>query len=113
MVVDKEMGVAESVTSLGSRLWHRPNPGRVKVNVDATTFAESSSIGVVVKDDTGSFVVSRSLCFPGVIRASVVEVVGLHEALLWIKYLGLDSVDVEMNAKVIVVGWMILFLGNT
>ncbi|KAL8461944.1 hypothetical protein ACS0TY_033143 [Phlomoides rotata] len=78
--------------------------GRVKLNIDAGQFTDvmSTCLGMVLRDDTGCFLIGRTLYFPGNYRSEEAEVIGLNEALSWIKNLGKDNVEVEMDTMVVV-----------
>ncbi|KAL8481092.1 hypothetical protein ACS0TY_027576 [Phlomoides rotata] len=81
--------------------WHLPAPRKMKLNIDATLFAEEMvmSIGMVLRDDTCCFLLGHSMFFHELFRAREVEIFGLHEALSWIKILGMDNVEVEIDPR--------------
>ncbi|KAL8555178.1 hypothetical protein ACS0TY_003114 [Phlomoides rotata] len=83
--------------------WHPPLQGCVKLNVDASFFEDSleMGLGVIIHDVVGAFVSCRSLVIPRVYRIDEGEAMGHLEALSWIKQLGLLSVKIEMEGKLI------------
>ncbi|KAH6834923.1 hypothetical protein C2S53_007295 [Perilla frutescens var. hirtella] len=68
--------------------WHKPSLSWIKVNVDAVFFpsANSTGFGMILRDNLGMFVAVRSCFMPENIRVEKGKVMGLHEALSWIKY---------------------------
>lgn len=65
--------------------------GVLKLNVDASVFlgVEMFSVGMVLRDYSGTFVASKNP-----ISMFEAEAVGVREALLWIKELHLQSIRV-------------------
>ncbi|KAL8501568.1 hypothetical protein ACS0TY_020910 [Phlomoides rotata] len=59
-------------------------------------------LGMIIHDDSGEFVSCRSLVIPCAFRVEEGEVMGLLEALSWIKQLGLHKVKIEMDVKLVV-----------
>ncbi|KAL8475947.1 hypothetical protein ACS0TY_028560 [Phlomoides rotata] len=59
-------------------------------------------IGMILHDDSDSFISCRSLIFPGAYCVEVGEAMWLLEALSWIKQLGLEKEKNEMDAKMVV-----------
>ncbi|KAL8457781.1 hypothetical protein ACS0TY_034779 [Phlomoides rotata] len=84
--------------------WHLPAQGRVKLSIHVAQFvgAMTTGLGMVIRDDLGSFMVARTVCFPGNLRADEAKVIGLYEALSWNKNLTMDNIEVEMDVKVVV-----------
>ncbi|KAL8496432.1 hypothetical protein ACS0TY_020229 [Phlomoides rotata] len=58
--------------------------------------------GLVLCNNFGSHVCSRSLTLPGLYSSDEGEAIGLFEALNWIKELDLRDVIIEMDAKLVV-----------
>ncbi|KAL8472197.1 hypothetical protein ACS0TY_029424 [Phlomoides rotata] len=58
--------------------------------------------GIIIHDHMGHHIYSRSHVMPGLYEPEVGETIELHEALSWIKELGLARVIVEMDAKNVV-----------
>lgn len=73
--------------------WSPPEEGMLKLNVDASVFsgAETFSIGMVLRDHLGSFVAGKNLRLLAPVSVVEAEVVGVREALSWIKDMHLQS----------------------
>lgn len=67
--------------------WQCLGPGAFKINVDASVFpnAQFFSVGMVMRDHLGSFVACKVGSFPMVDTVFEAELVGVKEALSWIK----------------------------
>jgi hypothetical protein len=63
--------------------WSKPGPREVKLNVDPLFFEElhAGSVGVVLRDYEGKFVVARTSYLPHVISAQVAEALAMKEGL--------------------------------
>ncbi|KAL8499895.1 hypothetical protein ACS0TY_019781 [Phlomoides rotata] len=59
------------------------------------------SIGMVIHNDSGEFVACRSLVIPGIYKVEEGEAMRLLEALLWLKQLSLQRVQIEVDAKLV------------
>ncbi|KAL8543505.1 hypothetical protein ACS0TY_004159 [Phlomoides rotata] len=57
---------------------------------------------MVIRDDTGFFVVGCTILRPGMINIDEGEAWGLIEALEWAARLGFDKMEVEVDAKQVV-----------
>ncbi|KAL8523568.1 hypothetical protein ACS0TY_013515 [Phlomoides rotata] len=83
--------------------WHPPPVGRRKLNVDAAFFQDSlQGIGMVLRDEYGTFLEGRTKlldCYPEV---NVGEAIGFFEALSWLKEMNYGEVIVEEDAKIVV-----------
>ncbi|XP_057780078.1 uncharacterized protein LOC130998683 [Salvia miltiorrhiza] len=81
--------------------WHSMPQGSIKCNVDAAFFAEDQSmgIGIAIRNHEGDFVIGKSIKLPG--RRSVVEgeLLGIKEALSWIKELSYGRGCLESDSK--------------
>ncbi|KAL8491613.1 hypothetical protein ACS0TY_023274 [Phlomoides rotata] len=77
--------------------------GELSLDVDAAFFKDTMEmgLGMVLRDDHGDFIVGRSLVLPGCYAVDVSEAYGVYEALSWIKHLGVHSVVIEMDAKLV------------
>ena len=70
-------------------VWHSPPIGMLKCNVDGAIFQNSNSVvGMILRDDTGSFVSTRSNYFNGLRPVREVEITGLVEAIHWVLSMG-------------------------
>ncbi|KAL8529516.1 hypothetical protein ACS0TY_006807 [Phlomoides rotata] len=105
------MGYCEEVlhqctTSRPCEKWYTPMFGSVKINVDVAQFEdiEQTGVGAVIRDRAGVFVVGRTMIFPGNLQLAVAEpeLIGIHEALSWVKILGYEIITVKSNAQVVI-----------
>ncbi|KAL8131971.1 hypothetical protein AgCh_007755 [Apium graveolens] len=72
----------------GKERWEYPQEGKVKFNVDAAIFENSSTycLSMVARDHRGELVVAGTSCREGRIAPDLAEALGIKEALSWIKY---------------------------
>lgn len=103
-LVEWQMARAVNRPTLNSGVcgkWHKPESGSVKINVDAAQFTElhQCGAGMIIRDEKGGFIAARAIRYAGVFRVDEAEVIGIHEALSWIKELGFNSVELETDAK--------------
>ncbi|KAK9266561.1 hypothetical protein L1049_021494 [Liquidambar formosana] len=77
--------------------WHPPPIGSFKVSVDGAIFAESRSVGfgAIVRDSAGRVIATTSKHNNGDFQANVVEALGVHFAVQFVRELGLHSVMIE------------------
>lgn len=68
-------------------MWNALDPGKFKVNVDASVFPNASSftVGMVMRNHQGTFIAGKVICLPMVELVFEAETVGINEALSWIK----------------------------
>ncbi|KAL8124645.1 hypothetical protein AgCh_012338 [Apium graveolens] len=99
-----EKRVHQSQTNCNLRKWTTPAAGEYKVNVDASWFqgAESFSIGMVIRNHLGSFVEGRTVVLSQAADALEAEVLGIREALSWVKSMDGRKVTVESDSLVAV-----------
>ncbi|KAK6147512.1 hypothetical protein DH2020_018424 [Rehmannia glutinosa] len=71
----------------GAIVWNKPKNGVLKCNVDGAIYHQESKVGfgIVLRDSHGSFVAARRKITPGIADPSLVEAMGVREALSWIK----------------------------
>ncbi|XP_017251140.1 uncharacterized protein LOC108221791 [Daucus carota subsp. sativus] len=93
----------KAVSSVSPRRWYPPQPGWVKVNIDAAVFIEAgcTSIGSTIRDEHGAFVRARNRKIAAVYQPREAEAVGLKEALSWVKDLGYKRCIFETDAKTV------------
>ncbi|KAM6542808.1 hypothetical protein CsatB_007255 [Cannabis sativa] len=86
----------------GTELWTKPDINTIKINVDAALFTSDNQYGygMVARNDTGSLIVAQAHCFNGAFAPEVVEVMGIKEALSWIKRRGWQHVELESDSLV-------------
>lgn len=80
--------------------WRAPATGTFKLNVDASFFAgaNSFSIGMVLRDQHGTFVEGRTLSLPCPTTVMEAECLGIREALSWVKVMNCRKVQVESDS---------------
>ncbi|XP_074364363.1 uncharacterized protein LOC141705221 [Apium graveolens] len=80
--------------------WQPPEEGSFKVNVDAAIQegSESFSIGMVIRDHTGTFIEGKVMSFPSPESVFAAEAIGMREALSWIADKGLHKVTFESDS---------------
>uniref|UniRef100_A0A803QJD1 Reverse transcriptase domain-containing protein n=1 Tax=Cannabis sativa TaxID=3483 RepID=A0A803QJD1_CANSA len=67
--------------------WRKPMTNTVKVNVDGAIFQSENKFGFgcVARDSNGALIEAISGSRPGVVKPEVAEIIGIKEALSWIK----------------------------
>ena len=76
----------------------------LKCNIDGAIFQNSNYVGVgmILQDDTSSFVAARSNYFNGLGSIREVKITGLVEAIHWVLSIGFSQVLFELDAKGVV-----------
>ncbi|KAL8539985.1 hypothetical protein ACS0TY_001551 [Phlomoides rotata] len=59
-------------------------------------------LGMILHDEVGDYVAGRSVVVSGLLRPDEGEVLGFAEAFSLIKIIGLERVEIEMDAKLVV-----------
>lgn len=77
--------------------WVPPDPGWYKVNVDASVYgsADSFKVGMVLRDETGAFLMGLTKCVAGEVSVMEAEAIGFYEALHWVTTMDIRNVIVE------------------
>ncbi|CAH9122687.1 unnamed protein product, partial [Cuscuta epithymum] len=102
--VDSWVKVQQPTSLLRSKLtasaihWQRPGAGRRKVNVDASTGGERCGFGWVVRDSYGIFLAGGCTSGSGKFTPLEAELMGVREALSWLKAQQWDFIDVESDS---------------
>lgn len=80
--------------------WKKPVTSCFKINVDAAVLINDHffSIGMLIRDSTGSFIRGNVLKSSGSISAFEAEVKGVWEAISWIDSSGLSSIQIEADS---------------
>ncbi|KAL8148945.1 hypothetical protein AgCh_006084 [Apium graveolens] len=67
--------------------WKCPDPGTIKINMDASIFqnAQLFTVGMVMRNYLGEFLAGKNLCLPMADSVFEAEALGVREALSWIK----------------------------
>lgn len=88
----------------GNEHWHLPPEGTIKVNTDATCFAESNTYAyaMVERDHTGSLLEAKTTSKHGHIDPMMAEALSIREALSWIKLKSWRKVIVETDCLAVV-----------
>uniref|UniRef100_A0A803PB72 RNase H type-1 domain-containing protein n=1 Tax=Cannabis sativa TaxID=3483 RepID=A0A803PB72_CANSA len=91
-------------TSNNSTNWTAPAAGFLKVNVDGAVFAASDCYGLggLARDANGHLIEAFCLHKAGCVQPSLVEAIGVKEALSWIKKKGWEHVILETDSLVVV-----------
>ncbi|XP_030497624.2 uncharacterized protein LOC115713283 [Cannabis sativa] len=71
----------------GAELWTKPDTNTIKINGDAATFAIENryGYGMVARNDSGIIIDGKAGCNTGTFTPEVAEIIGIKEALSWIK----------------------------
>ncbi|KAM6569605.1 hypothetical protein CsatB_017590 [Cannabis sativa] len=87
-----------------SERWRKPFLNMVKINVDSAIFQEENKFGfgLVARDHSCRLIEAVSGSRFGAVHPGVAEVIGVKEALSWIKRKQWSNVVVETNALVVV-----------
>lgn len=88
----------------GSEIWSKPLGTILKINADAALFTEIGkySFACVVRDSRGQFLEAISSCKLGMVSPEMDEVLGVREALSWIKRKSWQRVIVESDSLVVI-----------
>ncbi|WOH16655.1 hypothetical protein DCAR_0936213 [Daucus carota subsp. sativus] len=80
--------------------WKAPEPGKLKINVDASVHAGTSSfaLGMVLRDQNGGFCKAKCSRHEGEVTVFEAEAFGVVEALKWIMELGIMNVELESDS---------------
>ncbi|KAJ1408181.1 Ribonuclease H-like superfamily [Sesbania bispinosa] len=92
------------VVTSNSTCWYPPQNGKVKCNVDAALFQDNNSygVGLCVRDEKGNFIKAKIFYHSGTPPARKAEALGVLDALRWLRELGLQAVDLELDCKEVV-----------
>ncbi|XP_060974450.1 uncharacterized protein LOC115696255 [Cannabis sativa] len=84
--------------------WTAPDVGFVKVIVDGVVFAASQSYGVggIARGNDGRVIEAFSLHKADCVHPSLVEAIGVIEALSWVKKKGWQHTTIEIDLLVVV-----------
>nr|GLL31242.1 uncharacterized protein LOC109164833 [Ipomoea trifida] len=80
--------------------WRKPQPGWVKLNVDAAIDVNGGRMGFrwILRDDIGEFKAGRCTPWQGTYTPKEAEAVAIREALSWLKSNHLDYIMLETDA---------------
>lgn len=93
-----------NTTNSQCRTWCRPQEGWVKINLDASFYAGTDTIGIgcVVRDDRGCFLRARTNVLQGTTQVREAEAWSLREALEWVRKWRTTKCIFESDAKLLV-----------
>ncbi|CAN1217475.1 Putative ribonuclease H protein At1g65750 [Linum perenne] len=84
--------------------WQQPDPGVIKINMDAALFFEEGrhDVGLVARDEHGNLLGYKQHLFLGTPPASKVEEKGLEEVLRWAATMNWTRVFYETDCQVVI-----------
>lgn len=73
----------------------------MKCNIDAafSDLRNRTGIGICLRDESGVFVLAKTISFYGVNSIDIGEALGLYHALQWMSDMQLDNMDFEVDCK--------------
>ncbi|GMN53247.1 hypothetical protein TIFTF001_022384 [Ficus carica] len=86
--------------AVGSDVWEPPQPGYLKLNIDASVFPRSDhiGIGVAIRDEKGSILGAVAKSVEGSFSPFVAECLALREGLRFAKEIECANLEVETDA---------------
>ncbi|XP_030496466.2 uncharacterized protein LOC115712332 [Cannabis sativa] len=90
--------------TFGVERWKKPLSSSIKVNVDGAIFSaeQKFGFGYVARDAHGKLIEGILGSWTGAVGPEIAEVIGVKEALSWIKRKGWTGVEIETDALVVV-----------
>uniref|UniRef100_A0A803QF42 RNase H type-1 domain-containing protein n=1 Tax=Cannabis sativa TaxID=3483 RepID=A0A803QF42_CANSA len=87
-----------------SNIWSKPMGNKIKVNVDGAIFEAQQrfGFGCVARDHFGHLTEAISDSRVGVVLPEIAEVIGMKEALSWIKKKGWEDMIIETDSLIVV-----------
>ncbi|KAL8149291.1 hypothetical protein AgCh_006337 [Apium graveolens] len=84
--------------------WQPPEVLFYKLNVDASLYSGEFmfSLGLVVRDANGHFIVGKNMRFAGERSVMEAETLGVYEAINWVLSTGLHHVVIETDSQLVV-----------
>ena len=85
----------------GKAQWERPPEGMIKINTDGALFEDSNtySYSMIVRNHAGDLVESKASCRQGTVNPEMAELMGIREALSWLKDKDYASAIVETGNR--------------
>ncbi|XP_057793059.1 uncharacterized protein LOC131009666 [Salvia miltiorrhiza] len=92
---------AAAAVPRGCSGWHNIPEGSIRCGVDAAFFTSMNAmgIGIVIRDHEGNFLAGKSVKIRGLQAVDEGELMGIKEALSWLKELGLMHGSIESDSK--------------
>uniref|UniRef100_A0A8I6X1Y8 RNase H type-1 domain-containing protein n=1 Tax=Hordeum vulgare subsp. vulgare TaxID=112509 RepID=A0A8I6X1Y8_HORVV len=80
--------------------WKKPDPGTIKINVDASFCAEirTGACGAVAKDYVGNFIAAATWVLSHVSSADSAEISAIHRGVLLASNIGCTNVTLESDS---------------
>lgn len=93
------------VTTMNKKItrWKPPVEGQLKINVDASVFQGTNyfSLGLVMRDQNAQFLRGKYLRYTGAIMIFEAKIVGVQEALSWVKDMLVQNIVTESDALLV------------
>ncbi|CAH9095283.1 unnamed protein product [Cuscuta epithymum] len=70
----------------------------LKLNIDAAVRVNGCRLGWCLRDDRGNFVATATRSWPGKLSPLGAEMIGIREALSWVKERGWTHIEVETDS---------------
>ena len=85
-------------------VWQRSSTGMLKCNIDGAIFQNSNSVsvGMMLWDDTSSFVIVSSTYFNGLGSIREVKIIDLVKAIHWVLFIGFSQVLFELDVNSVI-----------
>lgn len=95
---------AHSMTPNAQVKWSKPNPGFVKLNVDASFHADegAGATAAVIRDFSGKFLAGRCYFYPHAANVVSMEAMAMKEGLILANNLGFQRVMAESDSMEVV-----------
>ena len=93
----------QNARSLACSIWYPPLVHYLKCNVDSAFFTDLKLVGfgMCIRDETGRYVKGRTRTLHGTMAVREGEVLGLVDALRWVRSIGYQRAIFEVDAKCI------------
>ncbi|KAM6592724.1 hypothetical protein CsatA_000427 [Cannabis sativa] len=90
--------------SKGIEHWTKPVSTKFKINVDGAIFAAENRFGMgfLLRDSNGKLIEAFSSSKVGAVSPEIAEIMGVKEALSWLKTKALTEVEIETDSLVVV-----------
>ncbi|KAM6567737.1 hypothetical protein CsatA_026865 [Cannabis sativa] len=89
---------------LGCERWSKSDANKLKINVDSAVFAAENAYGsgIVVRDDGGRLIEAFATYVTGDVQPELAEIMGIKEALSWVKRKGIQDVVIESDSLLLI-----------
>ncbi|XP_062101909.1 uncharacterized protein LOC133809260 [Humulus lupulus] len=88
----------------GADTWQKPSAGGIKINVDTAIFSNfgSFSYACIARNEAGNPIEAITSCKQGSMSPELAEVMGIREALSWIKQKKWSNVTIETDCLLVI-----------